>query len=119
MHRFHLRSSSFWVWAVQQPIPAMYNFANRFEVQQYPPDFISADFLNPLMVEPERRYLNHFPARVLTFANTRYIYLRDGQDRWVTIESSYRGQQLETKFHAKSRAEGGYDLICLSEAGQP
>ena len=30
--RFHLRTGSFWGWAIQQPVPAMYNFANRYRV---------------------------------------------------------------------------------------
>lgn len=108
MNRFHLRSSSFWAWSMQQPIPSMYNFANRYEVSEYPPGLLS-----PILDPPERRYINHFPSRVLTFANTRYRFLNSGQDRWFTIESSYRGQRLESRFHAKPRAEGGYDLIRL------
>ena len=36
MNRFHLSSSSFAVWAIQFPIPTMYNFANQYEVREFP-----------------------------------------------------------------------------------
>lgn len=115
LHRFHLRSRSFLWWSVQQPIPSMYNFANRFEVREYPPGLI-----DPIIDSTEKRFINHFPTRILTFANTRYLYLSKGEDRWVTIESSYRGQTLKTRFHAKAIEGGGFELIRLppSEASR-
>lgn len=110
MDRFHLRGASFATWAVQAPIPAMYNFANRFHVREVPEDF---DTLMPVFQlepeepdEPEWRYINHFPGRLLTFANTRYKLLHPGEDRWVTIETSYRGQRIQTKIHAKPTEDG-------------
>ncbi len=113
LHRFHLRSRSFPLWAIQQPIPAMYNFGNRFEVRKVPPDFISPGFLEPIIDTNRKRYINHFPTRIFTFANTRYRYLADGQDRWLIIDSTYRGQSIETTIHAKPREDGGYDMIFL------
>jgi hypothetical protein len=108
LHRFHLRSGSFLLWSIQQPIPSMYNFANRYEVREFPPGLI-----DPILGSPQRRFINHFPSRVLTFANTRYVHLSNGDDRWVTIESSYRGQTLETRFHAKAKDGGGFELVRL------
>ncbi len=113
LHRFHLRTESFSLWAIQQPIPSMYNFANRYEVDEIPPGFFE-----PIIEVDEKRYINHFPTRILTFANTRYRYLNEGTDRWVTIDSTYRGQSLETRFHAKPLASGGFEMVRLSEAGQ-
>jgi hypothetical protein len=106
LHRFHLRSHAFWWWAMQQPVPPMYAFANRYEVRDAPPDATT-----DAKVAPQMRYLNHFPARVLTFASTRYHYLQDKQDHWAVIESAYRGQRLETVLHAKPLANGGYELV--------
>lgn len=108
LHRFHLRSGSFPWWAIQQPIPSMYNFANRFEVREFPPGLV-----DPILDEQEKRYINHFPTRVLTFANTRYTHLIKGQDRWFTIDSTYRGQTVETRFHAKALPGGGFEIIRL------
>jgi len=111
MHRFHLRSGSFAAWAIQFPIPTMYNFANRFEVREIPRGLI-----DPIADETEKRYINHFPARVLTFFNTRYRYLHDGKDRWVTIDTTYRGQTVETRMHASPKENGkGFDLIRLDD----
>jgi len=42
--------------------------------------------------------------------------LHDGQDRWITIESAYRGQRVETRLHAQRREDGeGFDLIRLDD----
>ena len=110
LHRFHLRSESFVWWAIQQPIPSMYNFANRFEVSRFPPGLV-----DPIFDDTEKRYINHFPLRILTFANTRYRFLLAGQDRWVTVDSTYRGQTLETRVHAKALEGGGFELVRLPE----
>lgn len=37
MNRFHLRTSSFAAWAIQQPIPPMYNFRNTTQIRSAPP----------------------------------------------------------------------------------
>ena len=106
MRRFHLRTSSFASWAVQFPIPSMYNFSNRYQFDHYPPGLV-----DPLFHEPvEKRYINHFPVRCVTFADGRYLELRAGKDRWITVDSSYRGKQIESRFHAKPKPEGGFTL---------
>ncbi|TWU57355.1 hypothetical protein [Rubripirellula reticaptiva] len=117
LHRFHLRSSSFVVWAAQFPIPSMYNFANRFEMTDVPPGLIDPILLDPMDGETDKRYVNHFPFRWLTFSNARHRYLRGGRDCWLTIDSSYRGQTLQTRVHAKPDANvpGGFVVIRLPE----
>ena len=111
MRRFHLQTSSFIAWAIQFPIPAMYNFSNRAEIDRYPPGLV-----DPLLAETEKRYLNHFPIRCLTFADGRARYLSEGQDRWITLISSYRGQKLESHYHVKVNPDGRFELIRLSDA---
>jgi hypothetical protein len=109
INRFHLTSSSFAVWAIQFPIPTMYNFANRFEVREFP-----EGMLDPVIETSQHRYVNHFPSRKITFANTRYRYLNEHLDRWFNIDSSYRGQTIETRFHLKPIETGGFEVIRLS-----
>ena len=109
LQRFHLRTPSFSVWAAQFPIPSMYNFANQYKVEQYPPGFVM------MILDENWRYANHFPARVITFFAGRYDFLSSKQDRWFTLKSSYRGQVLESRFHLEARAEGGYQLIRIDE----
>lgn len=106
MNRFHLQGESFVWFAVQQPIPAMYNFANEYEVRDFPEGFVES-FLDT----SQRRYINHFPARVMTFANTRYTLQVDGTDRWVTLWSTYRGQSIESRFHIKPIGENRFELV--------
>ncbi|MEM1068964.1 MAG: hypothetical protein AAGI63_08725 [Planctomycetota bacterium] len=115
LRRFHLRSNSFVSWAVQFPIPAMYNFANRYEVN---PATNSSDPDSSEPVDSDadelvvgERLINHFPVRIFTFADGRHYYLREGEDRWLTVRSSYRGQTLESRFHADPDEAGdGYVL---------
>ena len=109
LQRFHLRTPSFSVWAAQFPIPSMYNFANQYKVEQYPPGFVM------MVLDENWRYANHFPARVITFFAGRYDFLSSQQDRWFTLKSSYRGQVLESKFHLEAKAEGGYKLIRIDD----
>ncbi len=118
LNRFHLRSSSFVTWAIQFPIPSMYNFANRFRVTDVPPGLIDPILENPLADDLANRYINHFPSRVFTFADLRHLYLKDGRDRWLTIQSSYRGQQVETRMHAKPDGEGGFVLLRIPDQSQ-
>lgn len=118
LHRFHLRSSSFGAWAIQFPIPSMYNFANHFEVSKFPPGMVDPILADPLESGPadpltRSRYINHFPFRIITFANTRYRFLHDGRDRWVTLESTYRGQSIETQIHCQADGNGGFQVIPL------
>ena len=110
MQRFHLRSSSFFAWAAQFPIPAMYNFANRAEIHRYPPGLV-----DPLFEDTQRRHVNHFPIRCLTFADGRYQHLRQHQDRWITVDTSYRGRTVETHFYVKAKPDGRFDLIRLPD----
>ena len=96
MRRFHLGSGSFTRWAAQFPIPAMYNFANQYEMRSVPPDLVD------IILEPdEQGHLNHFPARMVTFADARYHFLRQGKDRWFMFRSDYRGRHLESRWHLK------------------
>ena len=96
MQRFHLANDSFAVWAMHFPLPSMYNFANTFEVDDVP-----AGITNDLSLEPgPQRYINHFPLRLLTFADARHSYLRSGSHKWVTVTSRYQGQAITTIIHA-------------------
>lgn len=106
LKRFHLTTSPFAIWAAQAPIPAMYNCANQYEIRDLPEGLFT-----PVLDSSKPRYINHFPTRVLTFANGRYELLHPGQDRWVTLRSTYRGQTLVTKIHAKPVGEGRFEWV--------
>lgn len=106
MRRFHLRDNSFLVWAIQQPIPAMYNFANRYRVWEgspAPPPEATAGHSAHQIGDPaellESGCVNHFPSRMITFANARYRLLAERADCWFELESAYRGQRLTTRLH--------------------
>jgi uncharacterized membrane protein YhaH (DUF805 family) len=115
MRRFHLNSDSFLTWAWQFPIPAMYNFANRYQFRQVPSSLIADGILSEFAVPPTWRYANHFPTRVFTFSDGRLKQLRSGQTIWVDIESSYRGQTMRSEFELKPSGAGqGYRLIRVS-----
>lgn len=93
LYRFHLATPSFARWVAQFPIPSMYNCANEFKVEEIPPGLADP------IIDDDWRYVNHFPARIITFGDGRFHYLLDREDRWFTLRSSYRGQTLESKIH--------------------
>jgi hypothetical protein len=109
LRRFHLGSRSFGSWAIQFPIPAMYNFANRYEVRE---TAAKRDDANAGLLV--RRYANHFPTRLITFADSRHLYLSSHRDRWFTIRSCYQGQCLTSRFHARPKRGGGFQILRLA-----
>lgn len=109
MDRFHLRGENFLVWAIQQPIPAMYNFANQYRVYGERPGWWEEE--PSILVEQtiptlESGYVNHFPTRMITFANARYRLLGDRQERWYELHSTYRGQPVTTRIHLRPDDRG-------------
>ena len=100
MKRFHLATGSFAGWAIQQPIPSMYNFANRLEAHLPPREPPEAPLWN---------YTNHFPPRLFTCGYERRNVLRLNKELWLTAESSYRGQQVSTTFNLVPQA-GGFQV---------
>lgn len=120
MRRFHLTSGSFAAWAIQQPIPAMYNFENTYEIRQWPPSVASDLLLAPILDSPVGQsqdfgtihsgHINHFPARVVTFSSHRFICCDESEDRWVVTISNYRGQRVETLTELKSLGDGHFNV---------
>jgi hypothetical protein len=111
MQRFHLKTSSFGAWAIQQPIPPMYSFANTTEVRSRPP-VTAADRSTDPTVESENdgvlasRTINHFPTREFTFASSRVRYLRDRSSKWFVLRSTYRGQTIESLYRLDPEERG-------------
>jgi hypothetical protein len=109
INRFHLQTESFAVWAIQQPIPAMYNLYNRYEVRPSPwkPE--------PDASEPDNTghsgTVNHFPLRMFTFGDNRKVFLPPEEIREIDIWSSYRGETLHTRWVATPSQDGGFDLM--------
>lgn len=115
--RFHLATSSFWLWSLEQAIPAMYNLENRYWIE-----------------EPDGRevrssgYLNHFPTRVVTFGDGRIRWLAIPADAKagsvsleirpgrLRIESRYQGEVLESEFDVGEDREVPHGLILTRRA---
>jgi hypothetical protein len=102
LNRFHLQSSSFVLWAAQAPVPAMYNFHNRYRVEVYPDAIPSGERMTGT--------LNHFPVRLYTFGNSRSFMLRDPARHTLTVESRYRGRVLTTRWRVRVAADGKHEL---------
>ena len=108
MRRFHLQNRSLATFVATFPIPAMYNYANRYRVTpNEPAGFFrggEGDTAIPI------RYANHYPARTFTFADARYRELRFAETRWVDLESSYRGHIVRSRYRlvpVESERRGG------------
>lgn len=104
LNRFHFKTGTFWQWAIQQPIPAMYSFRNTYEVTK-----TSTETGQPTVTESGT--INHFPLRVVTFANGRYRNLLDGQPSTLHVASTYRGHRLESHYDVTPDNHGGFHLL--------
>lgn len=132
MKRFHLQTNSFAAWAIQQPIPPMYSFANRTEVRSGPPvvaDRWPAEHSLELTGQDQRepsspsdqefsevvasRMINHFPTREFTFANARVRYLRDRRSMWFVLRSSYRGQEIRSVYRLDPCDDEGWTATLI------
>jgi hypothetical protein len=111
LKRFHLASPNFATWAIQQPVPSMYNFDNRYwsspqylnendlqaaELGSGPIELVSQDDSKPL-IGVETDAINHFPARTITFAFSR-INLSNHPHRHIYLRSRYRGKEIKSSF---------------------
>ncbi len=114
MHRFHLKTGSYALWAIQQPIPPMYSFANTTEVRNLPPAAAKDEASTGRIAG---RLINHFPTREFTFANGRVRYLLDRSSRWFVFKSTYRGQTLNSVYRLDPAAENGWTVTLLDENG--
>jgi hypothetical protein len=110
LERFHLRSSRFLWWAVQQPIPAMYNFENRYWASRFP---LERGQLDETPAHIETSMINHFPGRVYTFANNRGRLLHTREPHFLYMRSRYRGRDLWTTWTAVPSPRGGMRLVRL------
>lgn len=118
MRRFQLRTENYWAWAMQQCIPSMYSFENRYWVLDRDPNSLLGDLSESHIIES--RVINHFPARVFTFGDNRYRFLTSDlqaksllntdnkvdQQRFLIMRSSYRGLQYQSLCTVKRAPEG-------------
>jgi len=101
LERFHFQTPSFVGWAAQQPIPAMYNFYNHYEIRP-----------SPWQGQSSVGTVNHFPLRILTFGDNRAIFLAKPEPRILDAWSSYRGEELQTRWTVTPSTEnGGFDFV--------
>ncbi len=114
LKRFHLATEDFSSWAIQQPIPAMYNFENRYWANREPLDSMRLSFGIEAVRSSgiETNYLNHFPARAFTFAESRAACLHQRKYRWLYLHSRYRDNELWTVMEAiPDESGGGFTLM--------
>jgi len=107
LDRFHLNTPSFAGWGIQQPIPAMYNFENRYWVSRVPLTNLDLQ-LSPAEIRQrmgesliDTGYANHFPTRIFTFGDGRNKYLKGQTESvFLYVQSRYRQQLKVTSFLA-------------------
>jgi hypothetical protein len=101
LEQFHLKSSSYFSWAVLQAFPSMYNYENHIKFYDWDTT------------------VNHFPLRIITFSpsSRKYIY-KFLEDHYLEIRSQYQSQELKTNYILSTTPQG-YQLKRLeSHASQ-
>lgn len=104
MLRMHLRAANFSLWAVQQIVPSMYNFANQ---GIHSGESLPAEELANLDAS-DGHYFNHFPVRNLTWV-MRHQFRPAGS--YGYYQSTYQGITLRSKYHLIPVEEGGWDVV--------
>lgn len=112
MQRFHLQTDSFAMWAIQQPIPPMYSFANTTEVWNGPPNQGQAP-----AGKLDSQTVNHFPTRMFSFADGRARFLRDSSSKWFVLRSAYRGRSVSSVYRLDRVADSGWTATLIKENG--
>lgn len=113
LRRMHLRPASTAEWVATQPLPGMYNFANRARVS---PLDMPWDEVWP-EGEPGA-YVNHYPPRVATFVQARAGFRALPCPAFVYAESAVRGRTLRTRWRVAPHGDGlrldraGFDPSC-------
>ena len=117
LKRFHLATPNYLAWAIQQPIPAMYNFENQYWLSNKPLmddqfDLSPKEFQTGEGEEKiESSYANHFPARIVTFGDGRFTHLRETKStRYLSLQSRYRQEGLRTAMVLEPQATGGFRM---------
>ena len=107
LRRYHLQNDHFVCWAVQQIIPSLYNFENEYTFR---PD----NALSPVVREFVKvRQLNHFPLRIVTYFDSRYILFSDGNSGEVELTSRYQSSLLTSRWKVSTLPDQSLKLESL------
>lgn len=104
LRRYHLQAESFVSWAIQAPIPAMYNFHNRYSLGP-------RDWDRHPVGPPVTGTLNHFPVRLYTFGDSRPTMVDENDRHTLTVTSSYRNHSLTTRWVIVRTPDNTMELI--------
>ncbi|MGE3980398.1 MAG: hypothetical protein AB7F70_03110 [Candidatus Omnitrophota bacterium] len=96
--QFHLTCPTFIGWALNQPIPAMYNFANEIWIGNRPKN-ATKEFPVGTSFKHYYTWLNHYPLRVITFSWYRSMILKDVDYKFISLRSTYRNTFVETCYY--------------------
>lgn len=116
MRRFHLRPASTAEWVALQPLPGMYNFANRSWTSRRP---VAWERLDEDRSVEGGEHFNHYPTRVVTFASSRAAWGRHGCPDYVYVESAVRGRTLRSRFRLDRDADRLRMSLDVSEIVRP
>jgi len=113
MAQYHLTAQSFISWALLQPVPSMYSFANEFWWTDHPSWNLLPE--DPYHEDMQGRYqwLNHYPLRPMTFTLNRHAFVRYHDPQYALLRSSFRAQTLETIYKIEKK-ENGIHLIRIN-----
>lgn len=112
INRFHLTSGSFAQWAIQQPIPPMYNLENQYWYSPRP--LTLEELTNPPPSGVKSGTVNHFPARMITCASGRLLMLENQRDCWFYLKSRYQQSERITTYRLESVPESNSLILQLA-----
>ena len=102
MERFNLLTGNFAAWALQQPVPSMYNFANT--------GIVVTDNMEDRVVPIPT---NHFPTRRYTFEFRSSF--QPSLPLVLRTSSTYQGETVRARHLIQGKPEGGAVMILSEE----
>ncbi len=96
--RFH-QDLSFWKWAIQQPIPSMYNLENKVEVIRYNKNG---------KVNSTIRWINHHPTRLI-YENKHVKETGVSKIEYVFTSSNWK-EKIETNYILYNTGDNHFKL---------
>lgn len=124
LERFHLATPSYPAWATLQIIPPMYNLENQYrysipverELNGLPGSQESSRI--GLTSYSEKGYVNHFPARLITFFDNRARLLSQSPEAILRIESRYQAEKMVTTWIVERDSRGVTHMRRTSSSGE-
>lgn len=102
LNQFHLKQSSFPLFAAAHFIPPMYNFANEFWYSHQLIDFAQMENNTMPAKNVMHFWVNHYPLRIITFNLLRSFYFTQKDSQYIYVRSRFMNLTLRSIYRLQN-----------------